>query len=229
MSLMQASAKADRRALNMRAKHQRILCTASALFGERGFGHVTVQEIADGADVAAGTLFRYASSKAELLLMVYNEQLREAIESATAAGSVPRDPVLGVCAMIAPVIEAASRHPGNATDYQRELMFGDPSARYRAEGLDLVDRLQDAIARLLVDCVGPLSDETESLLSAARRAARSVFAVLHLLLAQPSTAADWGRDSQGELCAHIAQIIAGFFAGLPNRAVPTELDEKGCQ
>lgn len=229
MSLMQASAKADRRALNMRAKHQRILRTASTLFDERGFNQVTVQEIADGADVAAGTLFRYASSKAELLLMVYNEQLRAAIESATEVGAAPRDPVLGVCAMIAPVIEAASHHPGNATAYQRELMFGDPAARYRAEGLDLVDRLQDAIARLLVDCVGSPTDEADALRSAARRAARSVFAVLHLLLAQPSTAADWGRDSQGELRSHIAQIVAGFFAGLPNRTVATQLHENDCQ
>ncbi|MGP3708967.1 helix-turn-helix domain-containing protein [Gordonia paraffinivorans] len=42
---------------------------------ERGFSAVTTQEVSARAGVAAGTLFRYAATKSELLLMVYNEVL----------------------------------------------------------------------------------------------------------------------------------------------------------
>jgi AcrR family transcriptional regulator len=57
-------------------KHKRIFAAATVLFDEHGFEAVTTQQISDRADVAAGTLFRYASTRGELLLMVYNAQFR---------------------------------------------------------------------------------------------------------------------------------------------------------
>ena len=53
-------------------KRARIFAAAAALFAEHGFERVTTQQIADRADVGAGTLFQYASTKGELFLMVYN-------------------------------------------------------------------------------------------------------------------------------------------------------------
>ena len=65
-----AVAAASRRDRNMRDKRDRIFRAAAELFAERGFAAVTTQEVSDRADVAAGTLFRYAATKSELLLMI---------------------------------------------------------------------------------------------------------------------------------------------------------------
>jgi AcrR family transcriptional regulator len=52
-------------------KRERIMAAARELFAERGVSGVTTQQIADRADVAIGTLYRYAATKAESLIMVH--------------------------------------------------------------------------------------------------------------------------------------------------------------
>lgn len=199
-----------RRTRNMQDKQQRIFAAARSLFEAHGFEPVTVAQIAEAADVAAGTLFRYASSKAELLLMVYNDQFRRAIETGMRNAADIDDPSAAVFAMVAPVITEAARQPGNATAYQRELLFGSPTERFRAEGLDHVKRLEDAIAARLMRCCCPSSEN--EMRANADRAARSVFAALHLLVVQPSTGVNWGADGAHELLQQINQIVLGFLA-----------------
>jgi TetR/AcrR family transcriptional regulator, cholesterol catabolism regulator len=208
---------AGRRTRNMHDKQQRIFAAASSLFNSRGFEAVTVAEIAETADVAAGTLFRYASSKAELLLMVYNDQFRQAIEAGMRNAADIDDPSAAVFAMVKPVIEEAERRPGNATAYQRELLFGAPTERYRSEGLDHVKRLEDAIAARLTHCRSADPDTGAELQANADRAARSVFAALHLLVVQPSTGTNWGADGAHELLQQITQIVLGFLASTTPR------------
>lgn len=216
-SQQRAGRSAGRRTRNMHDKQQRIFASASSLFDSRGFEAVTVAEIAETADVAAGTLFRYASSKAELLLMVYNDQFRQAIEAGMRNAAEVDDPSAAVFAMVAPVIDEAERHPANATAYQRELLFGAPTERYRSEGLDHVKRLEDAIAERLTRC-RPFNGNTDTELQTnADRAARSVFAALHLLVVQPSTGTNWGGDGAHELLQQITQIVLGFLASTTPR------------
>ncbi|WP_412735890.1 helix-turn-helix domain-containing protein [Krasilnikovia sp. MM14-A1259] len=190
---------AGRRAQNMREKRNRIMRAAAELFSERGFEGVTTQEISERADVAAGTLFRYAASKGELFLMVHNEELRAAIEIGAAAAADQADPDSAVLAQIEPVLVRA-HDSRSAAVYQRELLFGPPGERYRAEGLELVGELQRRIAELL-------GGGTEAV-----RAARTVFAVLNLLLVQPWTGVHPGTDPVEELRAQVAQVVRGFRA-----------------
>ena len=68
-----------RRARSMRDKRQRIVAAATSLFATHGFAGTTTQQIAAEADVAAGTLFRYAATKGELFLMVYNHELARSV------------------------------------------------------------------------------------------------------------------------------------------------------
>ena len=49
----------------MADKNRRILRAAADLFDRYGYAAVTTQQFADRADVAAGTGFRYAQTKAE--------------------------------------------------------------------------------------------------------------------------------------------------------------------
>ncbi|CAM4508951.1 TetR/AcrR family transcriptional regulator [Nocardia ninae] len=208
------AAATGRRVRNMRDKQSRIFEAAAALFAERGFDSVTTQQISDRADVAAGTLFRYASSKGELLLMVYNEEFRTALELGEQESRTEGDPVRAVLAMVRPILEAADRRVENTVVYQRELLFGGPTEQYRAEGLALVARLETMIAERLTAGVTARETEAKGLFARALLAGRSVFAVLHLILARPSTGAHPGRDATGDLHDQIAQIVAGYFASI---------------
>ncbi|MEV6426519.1 helix-turn-helix domain-containing protein [Nocardia sp. NPDC051463] len=215
-------AHAGRRQRNMRDKQSRIFEAASALFAERGFESVTTQQISDRADVAAGTLFRYASSKGELLLMVYNEDLRLALELGDALSRSQSEPVEAVLSMVRPTVEAADRHVENTVAYQRELLFGSPTEKYRAEGLALVAQLEAMIAARLAAAVRQGGREPRRLDKQALLAGRSVFAVLHLILARPSTGVHPGQDAIGDLHDQITQIVTGFFTSLDG--VDTEDD-----
>jgi len=53
----------------------RIKEAARNVFVERGYEAATTREIADRADVSQGTLFAYAPTKSELLLMIINDDL----------------------------------------------------------------------------------------------------------------------------------------------------------
>jgi AcrR family transcriptional regulator len=56
-------------------KWRRILRASRELFSSHGFEQTTVQQIADAADIAVGTLFLYVADKGELLLLLYYEAL----------------------------------------------------------------------------------------------------------------------------------------------------------
>lgn len=203
-----------RRERSMRDKRLRIFEAAAALFAERGFDQVGTQEIAERADVAAGTVFRYASSKGELLLMVYNRELRDAIDLGVRAAADHDDPVEAVDALVQPVLAGSTRNPLNVVAYQRELLFGPATDEHRAAGLALVGELEEAIASRLVATAGPQGADAGRARD-AQRAARTVFATLSLLLAEPSTGAHPEADPAEELAAQVAQIVRGFLATSP--------------
>ncbi|MFB7252085.1 TetR/AcrR family transcriptional regulator [Microbacterium sp. NPDC056234] len=200
-----------RRDRNMQEKQSRIVAAASELFEEQGFAAVTTQQISDRADVAAGTLFRYASTKGELLLMVYNQRYRDVIGEGEVRAAGEPDPVGAASAFVSPVIGWAQQHPENSTAYQRELMFGGATDRFRAEGLALVVEFEAKLAALLRGAPGAHGRPADATDDDAHAAARAIFAVVHLAIArlafQPHTAVD-----AAQLRRQIEQIITGFRA-----------------
>ena len=155
------TAEQGRRERSKLQKRARIFTAARTLFAEHGYAEVTTQQIAEHADVAAGTVFRYAATKAELLLMVFNADFRACVERGLA--------------------EAAAARPADTAAYQRELMFGGEADPHRAEGLAIVADLEGGIARLLAGETPP--DDAYS-------AARAVFACAHVVLVRASTGGD---------------------------------------
>lgn len=201
-----------RRERNMREKQNRIHAAAAELFAARGFEAVSTGEIARQADVAAGTVFRYAATKGELLLMVLNDELRQDIDTGAQRARAFDDTADAIEAMIAPIIDYAARHPDNSRVYQRELLFGDPADHYRAAGLALAVELQRSIAdRLIADAKqASLQPDTDSALLVGNM----IFGVTHLTLARPSTGTHPERDSAADIRNQIEVAVVGYFGRL---------------
>jgi AcrR family transcriptional regulator len=132
-------------------KTERIMTAARELFAEHGVNGVTTQQIAERADVAIGTLYLYASTKAELLIMVQNDKFADAIdEGLTAANAVVGQALPEpVVALIRPVVACIREQAENGRTYLHELVFGDPAEPYRRAGLAHSARLEDGITGLL--------------------------------------------------------------------------------
>ncbi len=198
-----------RRSRNMLDKRQRVFAAALSLFEERGFGGVTTQAVSERADIAVGTLFRYAPTKNDLLLMVYNERLREALACGAEDARAKADPVAAIMALVTPMVVQGSAKAENVQVYQRELLFGAPGEPHRAEGLKLIADLQAAILVRLMAATGRADGETED---AARLAAISIFAAAHLIISRGSTGAHAEHDPITDLHGQIRQIVCGFLA-----------------
>lgn len=72
----------SRRERSKADKMRRILAAGEKLFSKQGFHGTTVQQIADEADVAVGTLFLYISDKSELLLRIFYNATAVELETA---------------------------------------------------------------------------------------------------------------------------------------------------
>lgn len=199
-----------RRARNTRRTRARIVEAAAELFRLHGFDGVTTQEVSRRADIATGTLFRYASSKGELFLLVFNEELERALDEGERAAADQDDVTDAVTALVSSVLVGAGR-TANSADYQRELLFGGPGQPHREAGLRLVERLEQRVAQRLLSAADPAAARQVHVVLAAERAARSVFAVLNLQLVQPQTGAHPDRDPGLELREQIGQIVTGFL------------------
>jgi AcrR family transcriptional regulator len=75
-----ATATLGRRDQNKVEKRGRIITAARALFRHKGFDATTSQEIADAAGVASGTVFTYARTKEDLLIMVFHDEMMDIVE-----------------------------------------------------------------------------------------------------------------------------------------------------
>lgn len=203
-------APVGRRDRNMRDKRDRIFQAAEELFEERGFEAVTTFGISERADVATGTLFRYAASKTELLMMIYNGKVREALRKGADRGARAGNAADAALAMVSPLVEQARKNAENTAVYQRELLFGPTDEPNRMEGLALIAGLETALASRLSKeaATRGLSPEAD----AARLAASSIFAVTHLVIARATTGTHSGRSAIADLAGQIGQIIDGYLA-----------------
>lgn len=77
-----------------------IVETAMALFRERGFDGVTMEEIASGADVARGTLYSYFPVKEAVLSHYFSQQLLLALPGIFASLAEIPDPLQRISAYL---------------------------------------------------------------------------------------------------------------------------------
>ncbi|PQP22600.1 TetR/AcrR family transcriptional regulator [Rhodococcus opacus] len=138
-----------RRERNKQQKLDRITAAARELFTEHGVDEVTTQQIADKADIGTGTLFLYAKTKSELLLLVQNSSYADALTRGRVAAEGTTDVLEAVIAIVRPVVECNRTQIDNGRTYLREIVFGDPEEPHHRDALALTVRTEEAIAAVL--------------------------------------------------------------------------------
>ncbi|WP_372966754.1 TetR/AcrR family transcriptional regulator [Microbacterium sp.] len=165
-----------RRERNKRDKLERITAAAGELFAARGVDDVTTQEVADRADIGTGTLFLYARTKGELLLLVQNSMYAEAIDRGRADAAGIDDVGAAVLAVVRPVVECNRKQIDNGRTYLREIVFGDPEEPHHRDALALTAQTEEVVAEVIARASG-VDPEV------ARARARIVSAVMFLTMA----------------------------------------------
>lgn len=183
MEKQQLSPSPGRRERSKRQKLERITAAASALFAQRGVDDVTTQQIADAADIAAGTLFLYVKSKSELLLLVQNLSYADAAKRGQLAAETTLGTLDAVIAHIRPVVECNRAQVENGRTYLREMMFGDANEPHHAEAIRIALESERAIAATLR--ASPRITTVR-----AGHLARAITAILYLTLSDGSNVSE---------------------------------------
>ena len=105
-----------------RDKLERIKRAARKLFGRKGFDATTTREIAAAADIGAGTLFLYAGTKEDLLVLLFRVDMSRVVSDAFA--TMPARPLLDqVLHLFGAMIALHEKDRGLARVFVRELPF----------------------------------------------------------------------------------------------------------
>lgn len=144
-----APQRVGRRERNKQEKLDRITAAARELFAEHGVDEVTTQQVAERADIGTGTLFLYAKTKGDLLLLAQNASYADALERGRAAAESAADTSAAVLAIVGPVVECNRKQVENGRTYLREMVFGDPEEPHRQTALSLALQTEEAIAAVL--------------------------------------------------------------------------------
>ena len=133
------------------ARRERILDAAVDLASEGGYDAVQMRAVADRADVALGTLYRYFPSKVHLLVSAMGRTFLELQQSvqATDASSTPEERVYRVVAAVTRYLAKNRRMSGAML---RALMIADADA----------GREVDAVGDLMVGFIAAASHEPGS-------------------------------------------------------------------
>ena len=154
-----------------REKLTRILRTARHLFERKGFDATSMREIAAKADIGHGTLFLYARSKEDLLVMIFRDEVVRAVDDAFATVPARRPVLEQILHLLGALIEHHERNPALARVFVKELPFVDDARHGVAE---FVTSLFAKMAQLIADAqeAGELTREAPPLLLA-----RNLFAI----------------------------------------------------
>src|SRR5215475_8982451 len=120
--------EADTGSAAQRERRKRILDATLALASKGGYEAVQMRTVAEHADVALGTLYRYFPSKIHLLvaaLTMEMDQIQDKLDRKPIPGETPADRVLYV---LSRVTRNMQRDPLLTEAMTRAFMFADTSA-----------------------------------------------------------------------------------------------------
>lgn len=140
MIALNADNDAERGSAAQRDRRRRILDTTLALASKGGFDAVQMRTVAEKADVALGTLYRYFPSKIHLLVSALArefEMIQERLDRTAIPGDTPYERTMFVLGRTTRVMQ---REPQLTEAMTRAFMFADPSA---AAEVNVVARMME--------------------------------------------------------------------------------------
>ncbi|MGW4695841.1 TetR family transcriptional regulator [Kitasatospora cineracea] len=138
-----------------------ILRVATALAARGGYEAVQMREVAEGAQVALGTLYRYFPSKVHLLVAVMREQLERLREQVRRHPPTGPDPASRVAEALTAAFHALQREPRLAEAMVRALSFADRSV---GSEVDEVAQATGAIVLAAARLPGPPTADQQAAL-----------------------------------------------------------------
>ena len=196
----ESSPPLGRRERNKQAKLDRIIAAADELFFDHGVDDVTTAQIAEKADIGSGTLFLYAKSKGELLLMVQNSSYGNSLVRGRAAAEKIPQTLEAVMAILTEVVHCNRKQVENGRTYLREMVFGDPEEPHRREALSLSLQTEEAIAAVLQR--DQLIDSSQ-----ATTLARVISAIMFLTMASSVNAHAGTEEIIESIRAQVAAVL----------------------
>src|SRR4029077_329943 len=151
-----AAAESEFGSAAQRDRHRRILDATLALASKGGYEAVQMRTVAERADVALGTLYRYFPSKIHLLVSALARELErylERLERRPVPGETPYDRVLYV---LGRATRTMQREPMLTEAMTRAFMFADPSA---ANEVNRVWRLMERMFTRAIHDGEPSADD----------------------------------------------------------------------
>lgn len=142
-------------------RRRRILRASTTLAARGGYEAVQMREVAESAQVALGTLYRYFPSKVHLLVAVMQEQLQQLHEQVRRHPPTGEDPAARVAETLTQAFHALQREPRLAEAMVRALSFADRSV---SAEVDEVSSLTSAIVLDAARLDGPPNAEQQAAL-----------------------------------------------------------------
>jgi AcrR family transcriptional regulator len=139
-----------------RDRRKRILDATLTLASKGGYEAVQMRTVAERADVALGTLYRYFPSKIHLLVSALArefEQTQEKLERRPIPGATPYDRMLYV---LSRMTRSMQREPMLTEAMTRAFMFADPSA---ADEVNAVARMMEQVLTKAMHDGEPVGDD----------------------------------------------------------------------
>jgi TetR/AcrR family transcriptional regulator, cholesterol catabolism regulator len=147
-----ASAEAEPGSAAQRERRKRILDATLALASKGGYEAVQMRTVAEHADVALGTLYRYFPSKIHLLVSGLAREFERAQERLDRGAPIPGDtPYDRMLYVLGRVTRSMQRDPLLIEAMTRAFMFADPSAASEV----------NAVAKLMEDMLTKTMHEGE--------------------------------------------------------------------
>lgn len=168
----------SRRERSKADKMRRILAAGDKLFSRQGFDKTTVQQIADEADVGAGTLFLYVSDKSELLLKLFHSAIDLELKQAIKRLKAGKNLSAAVKRFLMDLMSPYEKDRELSRVFFREFLFhkGQVRAELDQQASEILQALQRAIQAAQAD--GQVDARADSSAGALQ-----IYAIFHATLA----------------------------------------------
>lgn len=130
-------------------KRRRILEASRKLFARNGYDRTTVQQIADEADIAVGTLFLYVRDKSDLLLLLFGERMEETLAKNRRILDSKRPLRATLLTLFGKLLKFYEEDRELSLLFWREFLFSPPESRAAVDRItgSLIEALGQRIER----------------------------------------------------------------------------------